>query len=109
MDPSTPFKRLGPGARLKDFVTPTTTVHVLAHLGVARVDPERWRLSIDGMVERPLELDLDELLGLPAGELSAVFECYGNPLEPDFAARSVANVVWRGVSLRDLLDRAGVR
>jgi len=109
MDPSTPFKRLGPVSRLKDFVTPTATVHVLAHLGVARVDPEQWRLSIDGMVEQPLELDLDELLRLPARELSAVFECYGNPLEPDFAARSVANVVWRGVSLRGLLDRAGVR
>jgi len=109
MDPSTPFKRLGPVSRLKDFVTPTTTVHVLAHLGVARVDPEQWRLSVDGMVERPLELDLDELLRVPARKLSAVFECYGNPLEPDFAARSVANVVWRGVSLRDLLDRAGVR
>jgi sulfane dehydrogenase subunit SoxC len=46
------------------------------------------------MVEQPLELDLDELLRLPARELSAVFECYGNPLEPDSAARSVANVVW---------------
>jgi len=65
MDPSMPFKRLGPVSGLKDFVTPTTTVHVLAHLGVARVDPERWRLSIDGMVERPLELDLDELWGFP--------------------------------------------
>lgn len=109
MDPPTPFKRVGPVSRLKDFVTPTATVHVLAHLGVARVDPAQWRLSIDGMVEQPLELDLDELLRLPARELSAVFECYGNPLEPDVAARSVANLVWRGVSLRTLLERAGVR
>ena len=52
MDPPTPYKRLGPVARLKDFVTPTAMVHVLAHLGVARVDPPQWRLSIDGMVER---------------------------------------------------------
>ena len=109
MDPSTPFKRLGSVSRLRTFVTPTEDVHVLAHLGVARVDPERWQLGIDGMVERPLVLDLDELLRFPARELTAVFECYGNPLEPDVPARSVANVVWRGVSLAELLARSGVR
>ena len=38
MDPSTPFKRRGPVSRLKDFIAPTDHVHVLAHLGVARVE-----------------------------------------------------------------------
>src|SRR5262245_483417 len=109
MDPSTPFKRLGPVSRLREFVTPVEDVHVLAHLGVAHVDPRQWRLRIDGMVERPFVLDLEELLELPARELTAVFECYGNPLRPDIAARSVANVVWRGVPLAGLLARAGPR
>jgi DMSO/TMAO reductase YedYZ molybdopterin-dependent catalytic subunit len=109
MDPSTPFKRLGPVSRLRDFITPTEDVHVLAHLGVARVDPEQWQLRLDGMVERPLVFDLEQLLKLPAREQTAVFECYGNPLEPDVPARSVANIVWRGVSLADLLARARVR
>jgi sulfane dehydrogenase subunit SoxC len=109
MDPSTPFKRLGPVSRLREFITPTEDVHVLAHLGVARVDPWQWRLRIDGMVERPLVFDLEELLRLPARELTAVFECYGNPLEPDVPARSVANVVWCGVPLAALLARSGVR
>src|SRR4030095_6082752 len=105
MDPSTPFKRLGPVSRLRDFITPTEDVHVLAHLGVARVDPEQWQLRLDGMVERPLVFELEQLLKLPAREQTAVFECYGNPLEPDVPARSVANIVWRGVSLADLLQR----
>jgi sulfane dehydrogenase subunit SoxC len=109
MDPATPFKRLGPVSRLREFVTPTEAVHVLAHLGVARVDPEQWQLRIDGMVDRPLVFDLDELLRLPVQELTAVFECFGNPLKPDAAARSVANVVWRGASLAALLACAGVR
>jgi sulfane dehydrogenase subunit SoxC len=107
MDPSTPFKRLGPVSRLREFITPVEDVHVLAHLGVARVDPRQWQLRIDGMVERSLVLDLEELLRLPARELAAVFECYGNPQKPDVAARSVANVVWRGVPLAGLLARAG--
>jgi len=109
MDPSTPFKRLGPVSRLREFVTPVEDVHVLAHLGVAHVDPRQWRLRIDGMVERPFVVDLEELLELPARELTAVFECYGNPLRPDVAARSVANVVWRGVPLAGLLAQAGPR
>jgi sulfane dehydrogenase subunit SoxC len=108
MDPSTPFKRLGPVSRLKDFITPADHVHVLAHLGVAHVDPRQWQLRIDGLVRRPLVFGYDELLGLPDRDLTAVFECYGNPLAPDVPARSVANVVWRGVPLTELLDRAGV-
>ena len=30
----------------------------------------------------------------------AVFECYGNPLEPEVPTRSVVNIVWRGYSAR---------
>jgi DMSO/TMAO reductase YedYZ molybdopterin-dependent catalytic subunit len=92
----------------KDFITPTDDVHVLAHLGVARVDRRQWRLRVDGIVARPFGLGHDELLGLPVRDLTAVFECYGNPLDPDVPARSVANVVWRGVPLTELLARAGV-
>ena len=92
----------------KDFITPTDDVHVLAHLGVARVDRRQWRLRVDGIVARPFGLGHDELLGLPARDLTAVFECYGNPLDPDVPPRSVANVVWRGVPMTELLARAGV-
>jgi DMSO/TMAO reductase YedYZ molybdopterin-dependent catalytic subunit len=108
MDPATPFKRLGPVSRLTDFITPIDDAHVLAHLGVAHVDPAQWRLRIDGMVERPLVFDREELLRQPAQDMTAVFECYGNPLQPEVPARSVANVAWRGVPLAALLARAGV-
>ena len=36
---------------------------------------------------------------MPARELTAVLECYGNPLEPDIPARRVGNVTWCGVRL----------
>ena len=109
MDPSTPFKRRGSVSRLRDFITPTEDVHVLAHLGVARVDPEQWELRLDGMVERPLVFDREQLMKLPARELTAVFECYGNPLEPEAPTRSVVNIVWRGIPLAELLARSVVR
>jgi DMSO/TMAO reductase YedYZ molybdopterin-dependent catalytic subunit len=60
-------------------------------------------------VDRPFVLDYEALVRLPAVEVTAVLECFGNPVEPDVATRRVANVVWRGARLEDLLDRAGVR
>lgn len=109
MDPSATFRRLVPVERLSAPVTPSDDVYVIAHMGVARVDAGQWRLAVDGLVERPLELDYATLTALPATEVSAVLECFGNPVEPEVATRRVGNVVWRGVRLADLLERAGVR
>src|SRR5881628_1930951 len=97
MDPNTTYRRLVPVDRLAPPVTPSDDVYVIAHMGVARVDVAGWRLRVDGLVERPLELDYDALTALPATEVTAVLECFGNPVEPDVATRRVGNVVLRGV------------
>jgi sulfane dehydrogenase subunit SoxC len=109
MDPSATYRRLVPVDRLSTPVTASDDVYVIAHMGVARVDVAQWRLAIDGLVDRPLELDYDALTALPATEVTAVLECFGNPVEPEVATRRVGNVVWRGVRLAHLLERAGVR
>jgi DMSO/TMAO reductase YedYZ molybdopterin-dependent catalytic subunit len=41
--------------------------------------------------------------------VTAVLECFGNPLQPTIPVRRAANVRWRGVPVRALLDAAGVR
>jgi DMSO/TMAO reductase YedYZ molybdopterin-dependent catalytic subunit len=109
MDPSATYRRLVPVDRLSSPITPADDVYVIAHMGVARVDLAQWRLAVDGLVERPFGLDYDRLTALPVTEVTAVLECFGNPVEPDVATRRVANVVWRGVRLAHLLERAGVR
>jgi len=109
MDPQNAFRRLVPVDRLVSPLTPSDDVYVIAHMGIARVDAAQWRLAIDGLVERPFELDYDTLTALPATDVTAVLECFGNPVEPDVATRRVGNVVWRGVRLAELLQRAGVR
>ncbi|HEX3176473.1 MAG TPA: molybdopterin-dependent oxidoreductase [Methylomirabilota bacterium] len=108
MDPGQTYRRLVPVDHLASRVTPTDDVYVIAHMGIARVDVAAWRLRVDGLVERPLELDYAMLTQLPATEVTAVLECFGNPVEPDVATRRVGNVVWRGVRLGELLERAGV-
>jgi sulfane dehydrogenase subunit SoxC len=108
MDPQKTFRRLVPVERLASRLTPSDDVYVIAHMGIARVDIAQWRLAVDGLVERPFQLDYDALTAMPATDVTAVLECFGNPVEPDVATRRVGNVVWRGVPLAELLQRAGV-
>jgi len=108
MDPATTTRILTPVSRLTSFVTPTEDVFVVAHMGIARIDVDAWRLAVGGLVDRTLTLTHAELRALPSRTVTSFIECYGNPVEPDVPTRRVGNVVWRGVALRDLLVHAGV-
>ncbi|MEU7584346.1 molybdopterin-dependent oxidoreductase [Streptomyces sp. NPDC041068] len=101
-DPSRADPAPGP-----DFVTPVDNLFVRTHLGVPEIDTATWTLTVEGLVERPLRLDLPTLLDLPAEQLTAVHECFGSPFRPDTPTRAVANVEWTGFPLAALLDRAG--
>ncbi|MEU1145342.1 molybdopterin-dependent oxidoreductase [Streptomyces sp. NPDC005863] len=100
-DPSLADPAPGP-----DFVTPVDNVFVRTHLGLPDLDVAEWTLTVEGLVERPLRLDLAALLALPAEQLTAVHECFGSPFRPDVPTRAVTNVQWTGLRLATLLDRA---
>lgn len=89
-------------------VTATEDLFVLAHLGIPRVDPEQWRLHVDGLVRRPLTYDLGTLKAMPKKTVEAVHQCCGSPLEPTVATRRIVNVRWGGVDLATLLEQADV-
>ena len=89
-------------------ITASEDVFVLAHLGVPRIDPAQWRLSIDGLVGEARTLGLDDLKARPKSIVEAVHQCCGNPLEPNLPTRRVVNVRWGGVDLAALLDELGV-
>ena len=95
-----------PLAQTTDFFTPTDKLFVLAHLGVPQIAQESWRLDIAGLVGKPLSLRYDDLERFPSVTLEAAHQCAGNPFEPTKPARTIANVQWRGVRLRDILQRA---
>ena len=63
-----------------------------------RFDPGRWRLRIEGLVERPRSLTYDELLALPQVDQTSDFHCV--------TGWSVEDVAWRGVRFADLLAAA---
>jgi sulfane dehydrogenase subunit SoxC len=109
MDPAETYRRQVPVSQLTSFFTPTESVYVIAHMGIAHVPVDGWELRIEGAVERPLRLTHAELLGRPAETIEGVLECFGNPVEPDVATRRVGNVSWRGARLWPLLEEAGVQ
>jgi DMSO/TMAO reductase YedYZ molybdopterin-dependent catalytic subunit len=95
LDPQGPFKRDPPPPhRLRDRLTPTHDVIVLCHLGVPRIERDRWTLTIDGLVERPLTLRFDDLARYPRTELTSVHQCCGSPLAPFEPTRRVCTVRW---------------
>ncbi len=61
-------------------------------------DPATWRLRIEGLVERPLTLDYNDLLSLPRAEQVSDFHCV--------TGWSVENVRWTGVRFGDLFEAA---
>lgn len=97
-------------------VTPIGLHYLLAHFDIPAVDPATWRLSVRGLVRRPLELSLDDLRARDAVELIATMECAGNgrallerrPLSQPWLHGAVGTARWRGVALRALLEEAGI-
>ncbi len=106
-----------PFEALDAFLTPTSQFYVRSHFPLPKVDATAWRLRVEGHVDRPFELTLDELTAMAPQTRPATLECAGNGrvfLVPqvdgaqwELGAVSTAN--WTGVPLADLLARAGVR
>jgi DMSO/TMAO reductase YedYZ molybdopterin-dependent catalytic subunit len=102
---------------LTDYVTPNELFFVRSHWIPRTPDLGKWRLVIDGEVERPLKLSLAEVGRMPAVEATCVLQCAGNgralhdPTLPGVQWRygAAGNAKWRGVRMRDLLERAGVK
>ncbi|MES0834031.1 molybdopterin-dependent oxidoreductase [Nocardiopsis tropica] len=91
---------------LTPFSTPADEFYRIdTALAVPRLDASRWVLRVHGRVERPFEIDMEELLGLPLVEADITLSCVSNPVGGDL----VGNTRWLGYPLADLLRRAGVR
>jgi DMSO/TMAO reductase YedYZ molybdopterin-dependent catalytic subunit len=110
----TPFSVFNDGP-----ITPNDAFFVRYHLaGIPlEIDPDTFRVEVKGKVDKPLKLSLAELKRMPSVEIVAVNQCSGNSrgfFEPRVAGGqlgngAMGNARWRGVSLKAVLDRAGVQ
>lgn len=103
------YRRLGLRPdQMQHRTTPTPDLIVLCHLGIPRIDPQRWSLTIEGLLRKPLCLTLDELRRRPRLSITAIHQCAGSPLEPQVPTRRICNVTWTGISLASLLAECDV-
>jgi DMSO/TMAO reductase YedYZ molybdopterin-dependent catalytic subunit len=102
----TPERRIIDIRHINGVLTPREQFATTQHYGHPAVDPATFRLTVSGLVERPLSLSLDDLKKMRSTELVFGFECSGNrrPLQG-----LTSNGRWTGVSLKRVLDEAGVK
>jgi sulfane dehydrogenase subunit SoxC len=105
------------------IITPASLHFMQTHAGrLPKIDPQQHRLTIHGMVDRPLTFTLDELKRLPSISRIYFLECHGNgspvrhdekdpkaglPVQVSHGMTSCSE--WSGVPLSVLLREAGVQ
>jgi sulfite dehydrogenase len=102
------------------LITPNDAFFVRYHLSglPSEIDPRSFRLKIGGHVTAPLELTIESLQrDFPVSEIVAVNQCSGNSrgfVTPrvgggQLGNGAMGNARWRGVALKHLLAKAGLR
>ena len=107
-----------PLQELEGIITPNGLCFERHHGGIAEIDPADHRLVIHGLVERPLILSLEDLKRYPRVNRIHFMECAANSGMEwrgaqlngcQFTHGMVHCVQYTGVSLRTLLEEAGVK
>jgi len=107
-----------PVAYFNTWLTPVPHFFVRNHMHEpSELDPNDWRLSIGGEVEKPIALDLAVLSKMDAHSVVNTLECAGNgrglqrPQVPgiQWGKGAVGTARFSGPRLRDVLQRAGVK
>lgn len=69
------------------------------------VDAKTWNLNVKGLVNTPLTITYDEIRAMPSIDEYATLSCVSNKIGGDL----ISTALWKGIRLRDLLDKAKVK
>ncbi len=104
---------------LDGVITPNGLCFVRHHGGEAEIDPDKYRLMIHGLVDKPLVFTLEDIKRMPGRVNRAYFlECAANSGMEwrgaqlngcQFTHGMIHNVFYTGIPLKTLLDMAGVQ
>ena len=114
-----PLNAETPAHLLDDDVTPTAR-HFVRNNGIPpeNTAADGWTLEVDGLVDNPMKLGIDDLRErFEVVRMALQLECGGNgraAFNPpasgnQWTVGAVANSEWTGVRLRDVLRAAGVQ
>ena len=110
------------------YTTPNERFYVRSHTGSVGIDARTWQLKVFGSglrgepdIDHAFTLSYDQLRRLPSQTTTAFLECAGNgrsyfadqqgtpaPGTP-WSLGAVGVARWRGVPLREVLQRAGIK
>lgn len=103
---------------VRSWMTPTKHFYIRSHAPVPKIHHKEFRLSVEGLVEKPLSISLAELAEFKQHEVVATMTCAGNRrnehslVKPvsgvQWGAGPIGNARWGGVSLADVLKKAGI-
>ena len=109
---------MSPLHELEGIITPNGLHFTRTHNGVAHVDPNKFRLMIHGLVEKPIVLTLDQLKKYPSESRIHFLECPANGAAEwkgpqfnslQFVKGMMSNSEWTGVRLKTILDELGLK
>jgi sulfane dehydrogenase subunit SoxC len=101
---------------LRYDVTPVGMHYLVIHFDIPPADDASWTVEVDGLVDRPLALSMDDIRSRPAVTRPVTMECAGNgrALMPPRAEsqpwllEAVGNSEWTGTPLPPILEEAGI-
>jgi sulfite oxidase len=108
------------GELTKSWITPVESFYVRSHAPNPKIDPAAFRLTVEGLIDKPLSISLAELSGsFEETSVVATMTCAGNRrsehslIKPvggvPWQAGPIGNARWSGVRLSDVLKKAGLK
>ena len=106
-----------PADQLTSWITPNELHFVRNHFEVPQIDPSTWTLLVDGEVDHPLTLTLDDLRTFESVNAVRTLECAGNgrglftpkASGTQWGMGAVGTARYVGLRLGEVLRRAGLR
>lgn len=104
-----------------NFITPNKLFYIRNHGEIPQIDSKTFRLIINGMVHKEIELSHDSLMtDFPRHTVMATLQCAGNrrsqlnavapvPGEVPWQSGAIGNATWSGVPLKNILQLAGAK
>ncbi|WP_419769197.1 MAG: sulfite dehydrogenase [Candidatus Marinarcus sp.] len=109
---------MSPLHQQEGIITPNGLFFSRSHGGTAQIDPNKWRLMIHGLVEKPLVLTLQQLKRYPSESRIHFIECPANGSTGwrgpqfnnlQFVKGMMSCAEWTGVRLKTILDDLGLK
>lgn len=100
------------------IITPNGLFFSRCHGGVAHIDPNEWRLMINGLVEKPIVLTLEQLKRYPRVTRTHFIECPANGGQEwrgpqfnslQFSKGFMSSAEWTGVYIKTILEDLGLK